>query len=79
VKALIHVTLKADVLDLRAHPQRLRVARLHGHRGGAAGQAFRDPAHAAARRRPRALVEELCDKLLANPVIEDYQIVRLDP
>ena len=26
----------------------------------------------------RGLLEELCDKLLANPVIEDYAIVRLE-
>lgn len=26
----------------------------------------------------RRLLEELCDKLLANPVIEDHSIVRLE-
>ena len=28
--------------------------------------------------RTRALLEELCEKLLANPVIEDYRILSLE-
>ena len=81
MKALVHVTLKPDVLD----PQGAAIARAGASLGYAAlrsvrmGKVFEldldepDPARA------RALVAELCERLLANPVIEDFSIERLEP
>jgi len=80
VKALVHVTLKPDVLD----PQGKAIQRASASLGHSAVRAVRqgkvfeielDAADAASARR---LVEELCDKLLANPVIEDYRVVSLE-
>jgi phosphoribosylformylglycinamidine synthase len=80
VKALVHVTLKPDVLD----PQGKAILRASGSLGYQAVQSVRqgklfevaldldDEAQA------RSQLAELCDKLLANPVIEDYEIVRLE-
>ena len=80
MKAVVHVMLKPEVLD----PQGRAIARASASLGHTAVRAVRqgkvflveldteDPARA------RALVEELCQKLLANPVIEDFSIERLD-
>ncbi len=43
------------------------------------GKLFEIELEAEDESRARTLLEELCQKLLANPVIEDYAIVRLDP
>jgi len=80
VKALVHVTLKPDVLDPQGKAIQKASVSL-GHAGVASvrqGKMFEieldAPDEAAARR----LLQELCDKLLANPVIEDHSIVRLE-
>jgi len=76
VKARVHVTLRAGVLD----PQGKAIAHALGTLGFAGVNEVRqgklieidladtDPTAA------RARVEEMCRKLLANPVIEDYTI-----
>ncbi len=81
MKAFVHVTLKGGVLD----PQGKAIQRASTSLGYGAVRAVRqgklfeveldepDP------ERARALLGDLCEKLLANPVIEDYEIVRLDP
>ena len=77
MKALVHVTLKTDVLD----PQGKAIQRASASLGYDAVQAVRqgklfevtlDAANQAAARKQ---LDELCEKLLANPVIEDYRIV----
>ena len=81
MKALIHVTLKADVLDPQGKAIRNACASL-GYTGieeVRQGKLFEIRLTPQSGTDPRALVAELCDKLLANPVIEDYQIVRIDP
>ncbi|MGE0744468.1 MAG: phosphoribosylformylglycinamidine synthase subunit PurS [Rhodospirillales bacterium] len=76
MKARVHVTLRAGVLD----PQGKAIAHALGTLGFAGVNEVRqgklieidladtDPATA------RTRVEEMCRKLLANPVIEDYTI-----
>jgi phosphoribosylformylglycinamidine synthase len=77
VKALVHVTLKPDVLD----PQGKAIQKASASLGYDAIQSVRqgklfevelDASDAAA---AQELVAELCKKLLANPVIEDFEIV----
>jgi phosphoribosylformylglycinamidine synthase len=80
VKAIVHVTLKPEVLD----PQGQAIARACASLGYAGvrsvrqGKVFEVEVEAPDPARARALVAELCEKLLANPVIEDYSIERLD-
>jgi len=81
VKALVYVTLKPDVLD----PQGKAIVRASAQLGYDAVKAVRqgklfelelDAADEAAARR---LLDEFSDKLLANPVIEDYRVVTIEP
>ena len=80
MKALVHVTLKQGVLD----PQGAAIQRASASLGYDAlrsvrqGKLFEVELDADDEERARALLTELCEKLLANPVIEDYQIVRLE-
>jgi phosphoribosylformylglycinamidine synthase len=80
VKAIVHVALKPEVLD----PQGQAIARACASLGYAGvrsvrqGKVFEVEVEAPDPARARALVAELCEKLLANPVIEDYSIERLD-
>jgi phosphoribosylformylglycinamidine synthase len=80
VKALVHVTLKPDVLD----PQGKAIARASGSLGFGAvvsvrqGKLFEVELDGADETAARNQLAELCAKLLANPVIEDYEIVRFD-
>ena len=80
MKALVHVTLKADVLD----PQGKAIQHACQSLGYDAvqsvrqGKLFEVELDAASEDAARRLVEELSDKLLANPVIEDYEIVRIE-
>jgi phosphoribosylformylglycinamidine synthase len=80
VKALIHVTLKPDVLD----PQGKAIQRACGSLGYDAvrdvrqGKLFEVELDAPDEAAARALLAELSDKLLANPVIEDYRVVSLE-
>jgi phosphoribosylformylglycinamidine synthase len=81
VKALVHVTLKRDVLD----PQGKAIQRASASLGYDSvrsvrqGKIFEIELDAAEPDAARAQLQELCEKLLANPVIEDYRIVSLEP
>jgi phosphoribosylformylglycinamidine synthase len=80
VKAVVHVTLKPEVLD----PQGQAIARACASLGYAAvrsvrqGKVFEVELDAPDPARARALLAELCEKLLANPVIENFSIERLE-
>ncbi len=80
MKALIHVTLKKDVLD----PQGKAIRNASVSLGYDAlenvrqGKLFEVELALDDEVRARKLLEELCEKLIANPVIEDYEIVRID-
>ena len=79
MKALVHVTLKPDVLD----PQGKAIARActslgyEAIRGVRQGKLFEVTLEATDAEGARALVAEIGEKLLANPVIEEFEIVRL--
>ena len=79
MKALVHVTLKADVLD----PQGKAIQHACQSLGYDAvksvrqGKLFEVELDAASEDAARRLLDELSDKLLANPVIEDYEIIRV--
>ena len=78
MKALVHVTLKPDVLD----PQGKAIQRASTSLGYGAvlsvrqGKLFEVTLDAADETEARSQLEDLCNKLLANPVIEDYEIIR---
>ncbi len=79
MKALVYVTLKKEVLDPQGQAIKRACVSL-GYEGVnevRQGKLFEielaDQDEAAARR----LIDELCDKLLANTVIEDFEIKSL--
>jgi phosphoribosylformylglycinamidine synthase len=80
VKALIHVSLKRDVLD----PQGKAILSACHQLGYDAiedvrqGKLFEIRLAARSEDEARRLLQELCAKLLANPVIEDYAILRIE-
>jgi phosphoribosylformylglycinamidine synthase len=80
MKAWVYVTLKRDVLD----PQGAAIGRAcaslgyEGVRDVRQGKLFEIELDAESETAARALVEELAGKLLANPVIEDFQLERLE-
>jgi phosphoribosylformylglycinamidine synthase len=80
VKAIVHVTLKREVLD----PQGKAIQRASESLGYEAvtsvrqGKIFEIELEAADPDQAGLLLDELCQKLLANPVIEDYRIVSLE-
>ena len=80
MKALVHVKLKSEVLD----PQGKAIARACSALGYAAvrgvrqGKLFEIDLDVDEPERARALVAEIGEKLLANPVIEDFEIVSLE-
>ena len=80
MKALVHVKLKPDVLD----PQGKAIVGACGSLGYDAvkgvrqGKLFEVELDAASEDDARKLLAELSDKLLANPVIEDWEIVKLE-
>jgi phosphoribosylformylglycinamidine synthase PurS subunit len=77
VKALIHVTLKSDVLD----PQGKAIQNASAALGYDAvnsvrqGKLFEVELDATDEVSAQKLLAELSSKLLSNPVIEDYEIV----
>ncbi len=80
MKALVYVTLKPDVLDpqgeaIRKACQSLGYGAVASVRQGKLFEIEVDAADEAAARR---LLEELSDKLLANTVIEDFSVARVD-
>jgi len=80
VKATVCVTLKPDVLD----PQGRAIQRACATLGHDAvtdvrqGKLFEITLAGADRGAAERLVRELCDKLLANSVIEDWKIERIE-
>ena len=80
MKALVHVTLKPEVLD----PQGKAIQRASASLGYEAvqsvrqGKVFEIELDGSDEGQARALLEELCQKLLANPVIEDHRILSLE-
>ena len=76
MKALIHVTLKPDVLDPQGTAIRSACASLGyaGVEGVRQGKLFEVRLAAADEAEARGLVDEICQKLLANPVIEEYSV-----
>ena len=80
MKARISVLLKQEVLD----PQGKAIQRASGSLGYDAirsvrqGKLFEVSLDASDEGRARSQLAELCEKLLANPVIEDYEIVRFE-
>lgn len=81
MKALVHVTLKQDVLD----PQGKAIARACASLGFAQLEDVRQGklfelrlAQGLDRAQAEALVREVAEKLLANPVIEDFRIVSIE-
>jgi phosphoribosylformylglycinamidine synthase len=81
MKALVHVTLKPEVLDPQGKAIQ-RATRSLGHASVSSvrqGKVFDLELEEEDEGRARALVNELCEKLLANPVIEEYRILSLEP
>jgi phosphoribosylformylglycinamidine synthase len=80
VKAKVLVTLKRDVLDPQGVAiQKACVALGHaGVRDVRQGKLFEITLAAASEDQARAILRELCDKLLANSVIEDFSIASLE-
>lgn len=80
MKATIFVTLKADVLD----PQGKAIQRAARSLGYAAvqqvrqGKLFEVTLDATDRAAAERLLREIGEKLLSNPVIEDYRIERIE-
>ena len=80
MKALVHVTLKPDVLD----PQGKAIQKASVSLGYEAiksvrqGKLFEVEVDAPDAAAAQALLAELCKKLLANPVIEDFEIVSVE-
>ena len=86
MKAIVTVTLKPDVLD----PQGRAILRAcetlgFGAGGGAVGvtdvrqgKLFEIQLAGGDRAAAERMVRELCDKLLANSVIEDWKIERIE-
>ena len=80
MKARIHVTLKPDVLDpqgkaIHQAATALGYATLSSVRQG---KLFEVELSAADEDSARELLGELCKKLLANPVIEDFEILGVE-
>lgn len=76
LKAKIHITLKPGILDPQGKTIQHALATL-GFTGIAEVRvgklielAFEAPSH----ERARAVAEEACQKLLANPVVENYSV-----
>ena len=80
MKARVHVTLKPEVLD----PQGKAIQKASASLGYEAirsvrqGKLFELELDASDEAAARALLTDLCRKLLANPVIEDFEIVSIE-
>ena len=80
MKAWVHVTLKPDVLDPQGKAIQRAAASLgyDAVRGVRQGKLFEIELDAGDEEKARSLVAELSSKLLANPVIESFDIVRVE-
>ena len=80
MKVLVHVILKPDVLD----PQGKAIAHACGSLGLSSvegvrqGKLFELDVAARDPEEGRSIAEQVAEKLLANPVIEDYEIVGVE-
>ena len=79
-KAMIHVTLKRDVLDPqgKAIQNACQSLGFPSAKSVRQGKLFELELDAGDEAQARAALRELCEKLLANPVIEDYSIVGIE-
>jgi phosphoribosylformylglycinamidine synthase PurS subunit len=73
--AKVYVTLKQGVLDPqgKAIERSLHTLGYNEVAGVRAGKVFELELEAASRPAAELRIREICDKLLANPVIEDYR------
>ncbi len=80
MKAWVHVTLKPDVLDPQGKAIQRAAASLgyDAVRGVRQGKLFEIRLDGHDEDEARSLVAELSSKLLANPVIESFDIVRVE-
>lgn len=76
MKARIHVTLKPDVLDPQGEAARHALGALgfEGIKGLRQGKLIEIELAETDPETARKQVTEMCEKLLANTVIEDYQV-----
>ena len=81
MKAVVFVTLKADVLDPQGKAIAHACAALgHGAvEGVRQGKLFELQISASDEAEARSVAQQVSEKLLANPVIEDFRIVRIEP
>ena len=81
MRAVVTVTLKPEVLDPEGRAIR-KAARSLGYEGVSEvrqGKHFELTLEARDEDEARRLAGELAEKLLANPVIEDYRVERVEP
>jgi len=76
MKALVRVTLKPEVLDPQGKAIQRACEQLgyDGVRAVRQGKLFELELDADCPEAARALLDELAEKLLSNPVVEDYQV-----
>ncbi len=76
MKARVFVTLRNGILDPqgKAIEGALRALHLDGIRNVRQGKVFDIELDAADSRTAEALLREACEKLLANQVVEDFQV-----
>ena len=79
-KAMVFVTLKRDVLDPqgKAIQNACRSLGFPSVKSVRQGKLFELELEAKDEGETRSVLRELCEKLLANPVIEDYEIVGIE-
>ena len=77
MKALVHVTLKSDVLDPQGKAIQNASAALgyDAVKGVRQGKLFEVELDVQEEAAAQKLLAEHCKKLLSNPVIEDFEIV----
>jgi phosphoribosylformylglycinamidine synthase PurS subunit len=80
LKALVYVTVKPDVLDPQGRAIQRGCASLGyaGIRDVRQGKLFEIELDAADRAAAERLLLELAEKLLANPVIEDFRVASIE-
>jgi phosphoribosylformylglycinamidine synthase len=80
VKALVHVTVKPAVLDPQGRAIQRGCASLGyaGIRDVRQGKLFEIELDAADRGAAERLLSELAQKVLSNPVVEDYRVVSIE-
>ncbi|MGH7496957.1 MAG: phosphoribosylformylglycinamidine synthase subunit PurS [bacterium] len=80
MKARIHITLKAGILDPQGKTilHALEVLGFANINEARVGKLIELTFEGVSPARARELAEAACQKLLANPVIEDYSLVVVD-